>query len=66
MVEYLTVPCGWACEQQRECEWRSRLCEREQRFIELEHEQRLSAYIQTQNACPFWQENNRVTLPIHV
>ncbi len=44
-VERSPVPCRWPCEQQRECEWRSRLCEREQRFLELEHEQRLSAHI---------------------
>ena len=55
------MPCPSAVEQQRECEWRSRLCECEQRFYELEHEQRLSAHIKSQYNCPFGQ-HNRMTL----
>lgn len=46
------VPGRWSCEQQCECEWRSRLLEHEQRFFELEYEQRLSAHIWSQNNCP--------------
>ena len=34
---------GWSCEQLCECEWRLRLCEREQRFFELEYEQRCAS-----------------------
>ena len=37
-VEGFFVPCCRSLEQQLECEWRSRLCEREQRIIELELE----------------------------
>lgn len=37
--------CPVSCQQQCECEWRSRLCECEQRFIELEYEHRHSSRI---------------------
>nr|DAI49812.1 MAG TPA: DBF DBF zinc finger [Caudoviricetes sp.] len=37
--------CPVSCQQQCECEWRSRLCECELRFIELEYEHRLSSRI---------------------
>ena len=39
-TDIILAPLCFAVRQQLECEQRSRLCEREQRFIELEHELR--------------------------
>lgn len=43
------MPCPSAVEQQRECEWRSRVLECESRRDELEHELRRAADIKDYN-----------------
>ena len=52
------APLCSAVWQQLECEQRSRLCEREQRFFELEHELRWAAEI-------LWLKYNRRSLTWH-